>query len=200
MAMRIRCRSVVLLSLLLLCSGTALAFKASIHPTITKLALALVSRTINSKVLKFTNQAIVEVAQANYDTDCGGDANCACIECQQDASRHFDSERFISSSNRLLTLKEAIIANITSGTPNGAAARTALGQAVHGVQDFYAHSTWVEVQGSGSIFAKLGREQFTEGDPGFAFFDSDTCAGSDHATLESLGLSRVTTGYFAVPD
>jgi hypothetical protein len=175
----------------------AYAFKANYHGDINKASLPAVSRTIDGKELKFTPKAIQEVAQANIDTDCGGDANCACVECQADPSRHFDNEAFAASSQRILRLKEAILANITAASPHGFAARADLGQALHTVEDFYAHSTWLQTRHT-ALNAKLGREVLDASiDPDLASPAAVVC-GADHASWTDAGYSEVTTGFFQV--
>lgn len=162
--------------------GNAWAFKANFHSDSTTGSLATISSTVDGKALRFTPKAINEVAQANVDVDCGGDARCVCIECQSDPSRHFDSENFGTSSLRILRLKEAIIANITSPSPSGFTARANLGQALHTIEDFYAHSTWVQIKGMG-INPKLGRELLSSSDSDLASAGAQVCSDANHATL-----------------
>jgi von Willebrand factor A domain-containing protein 7 len=187
----------------LLSAETLLAFKPGIHTDITKAALATTSRTLEGKTLRFTAPAMEAVAGANYDTDCGGDQDCRCYACQADPSRHFDNESFSTSSLRLVNLKESIIANITAPSPAGFAARQALGQALHTLQDFYAHSTWIHTRHT-SFNPKLGRQVLDPLGPSgndLASASAQTCDDTDHATLTSpVGTSEVTTGYFLPAD
>jgi len=181
----------------LLSAGSAWAFKAPFHADINKASLATISRTVEGKTLKFTPKAINEVAQANVDVDCGGTANCLCVQCQADPGRHFDNESFTLSSFRIRRLKEAIIANITSASPAGFAARRDLGQALHTLEDFYAHSTWVQIKGA-VINPKLGREELSSDDSDLASASAQVCSNANHATLTSpVGRDEVTTGFFS---
>jgi hypothetical protein len=185
------------LFVILLLAGTVSAFKANYHQDITTNTLSTISRTIGAKALNFTPTAIKEVADADYDVDCGGVKYvCSCQECQMDPSRHFDSENYSTSSLRIVKLKEAIIANLSSSSPNGAVARAQLGQALHTIQDFYAHSTWVQIGGTG-INMELGRQVLENTDNDLASPVAATCSDSDHATLTSpVGQTEVTTGFF----
>lgn len=161
---------------LLACPVTA--FKPAIHQAIITAAFADPSLNRidpgSGNVLQFTSQAISDVSTANYQTDCGTGSGCTCYSCQTDSSRHFDNEDFSDATARLITLKQQILALITSSTPDGGSAGTALGQALHTVQDFYSHSDWIEAGGS-SIDSRLGVSTYaglplnvavSTGDPG----------------------------------
>ena len=175
----------------------AWAFKQNFHADNSRAALAAISATVDGKALKFTPKAINETAQANVDVDCGGDALCVCVDCQSDASRHFDSESFSLSSLRILRLKETIIANITSPSPAGTAARAQLGQALHTIEDYYAHTTWVQIKGT-AINPKLGRELLSTSDNDIASASAQVCSDANHATLTTpVGTTEITSGYFS---
>src|SRR6185436_16702815 len=102
-------------------------------------------------------------------------------------AEHFDDEAFDLSSQRLLTLKESVIQQALAG--DGEGARRDFGGALHTVQDFYSHSNWVELGGSG-IETRLGREVLQPLAP-----DVATCPASV-GILGGAGLSDETTGYF----
>ena len=69
---------------------------------------------------------------------------------------HFDADSFVEANAWLVGLRHAIVENAQQKTePSAQFAREQLGMALHTVQDFYAHSTWVESQQPG--IAPLGR-------------------------------------------
>ena len=65
---------------------------------------------------------------------------------------HFDGEAFTETNHRINLLKENLIAEITKSPPDGKIARKWLGEALHAVQDYYSHSTWVEIQLEDNIY------------------------------------------------
>lgn len=74
------------------------------------------------------------------------DAN-ARVDCNQICSAwHFDGENFDGGQNRILALRANIITSLMGKDPIHA--RRLLGQALHTLQDFYAHTNWVERWGS----------------------------------------------------
>lgn len=103
---------------------------------------------------------------------------------------HFDAEDFLGGSERVIELKEEIIRSVTEES-NGFSARGKLGTALHTVQDFYAHSNWVELGHSGSeINTDIGRKKFSGVDK-----NTSTCP-NDPGTLGGAGLTELTSGYF----
>ncbi|BAY64250.1 hypothetical protein NIES22_43450 [Calothrix brevissima NIES-22] len=156
-----------------------LAFKASErgHLSITRDAL----KKINVGELHFCDQAIKQIIDANRATDIlptveDPDSKSEYIFTSNSnyfsedffkEENHFDNEQFEASSKRLIELKEEIIRYLTPN-PNvspydpslpgrGGIARELLGGALHTVQDFYAHTNWVEL-GFRDIDKRLGRE------------------------------------------
>lgn len=182
--------------------GPVMGFKPAIHQQITTEALSdsALARTdpVTGQTLQFTNQAMADVSLANYQTDCGTglltSPLCICYSCQTDSSRHFDDEAFDVSTARLITLKQGIIANITSASPDGATARRDLGFALHTIQDFYAHSNWVEAGGSLGGDPRLGVSTFT-GLP----LGTPTSPNGDPGTLTYLSTDPPTSGWFPLP-
>jgi hypothetical protein len=59
------------------------------------------------------------------------------------SAAHFDGERFEEGQQRLMDLRRDTIAALRLGNTNKA--REALGSLLHTLQDFYAHSNWVEL-------------------------------------------------------
>lgn len=68
---------------------------------------------------------------------------------------HFDNEKFMESSKRLLDGKNELIEYLLKKESNGFLARYRLALHLHTLQDFYSHSTWVE-QGNMGINTDLG--------------------------------------------
>jgi hypothetical protein len=171
---------------LLLAVQPVFAFKPNDagHLGITSEVLGSVERTVQGETLKFSQRAIKQIRDANKDTDC--------VSCQGDATLHFDDEAFGGATNRLIQLRQSVISKITADKPNGESARKDLGAALHTLQDFYAHSTWVEL-GSGSIDSRLGRSSFS----GLAASVA-TCP-SNSSTLGGAGLTSLTSGWFKIP-
>ncbi len=171
------------------------------HPAITRDALTVVTRDVDGQTLRFSARAIDQIIASNKDTDCGGSVACLCKSCQKDSSRHFDNEQFTDSTSRLIGFQEAIISDIRDPfTSRGANARRTLGEALHTIQDFYAHSNWIVLRNI--IDTRLGRERINQGDlgsPPTADFDTLTCP-NDPAQLEVDGHTHLTTGYFRVND
>lgn len=98
---------------------------------------------------------------------------------------HFDAEEFTAGQARLNSGRLAVGYFARAG--EGAHARRVLGQLLHSVQDFYAHSTWVE-RGFNHL-AQLGR-----GELGFTSNPSAT-------TCVALGLfagAPLTSGFAGV--
>ncbi|EYF00264.1 HET-C-related protein [Chondromyces apiculatus] len=83
-------------------------------------------------------QAIKEIWQANADVD----------DDQAQGMLHFDAETFASGKQRLITLLQGTRASLQANDAQGA--RRQLGQALHAIQDFYAHANWVEAGHSGA--------------------------------------------------
>src|SRR2546428_6449814 len=70
------------------------------------------------------------------------------------AEHHFDAESFSAGQLLILSDSQNIISALNNNNAGGA--RTALGQALHTIQDFYSHSDWVEL-GNTTPNPNLGR-------------------------------------------
>jgi von Willebrand factor A domain-containing protein 7 len=159
----------------------AWAFMPNTHVEITTEAMSSINHEINYQNLRFSERAIKEVNVANVHSDD--------LAYQLNPSYHFDNEDFIGASSRLIDLKKKIIYNISLDNPVGSQARSNLGGALHTVQDFYAHSNWIEL-GNRDINLKLGRDSF------IGAIESDVTCPADPGTLGAAGLSQLTSGYF----
>lgn len=157
------------------------AFMPNIHKDITTEATSSIQLILEGQTLTFSERALRDINFANENADDPA--------FQTQSSYHFDNEDFSGGSNRLISLKERIITKIISNNPPVGSARSDLGGALHTVQDFYAHSNWVEL-GNSDINLKLGRESFTGADR-----NAVTCP-NDPGILGDAGLNQLTSGYF----
>lgn len=115
------------------------AFDVPTHRAITQERLRPLRATLsNGSSVGFSQRALEEVAQANEDTD---DLSSAALFHPE---RHFTNERFAASLTELTTNRNTVINSVKTDPRDGNAARRALGRALHGLQDFYSHSNWVE--------------------------------------------------------
>jgi hypothetical protein len=141
-----------------------------------------------------SNEAIDEIVAANGLTD---------VKESGDHSAHFDSEEFLGGQLRLLKLRDEIKEALDKGYVSWA--RTALGRALHTVQDFYSHSNWVETF-PGQVFFGLGTGEMVRN--GVAPVTRATCSdcgpfGFGGCANNLIVPPRVpvgwTSGYFAFP-
>lgn len=175
----------LLLGFLLGMPSRALAFKVPIHEQITREVFADFKVVAGGETLQFTNYAIDQIVKANKDTDD--------LPNQFNSEKHFDDEDFTGGSKRVRDLKERVISKVTALEPESTSARNDLGTALHTVQDFYAHSNWVELgHSSPNINTHIGREIFSGADK-----NTPTCP-TDPGTLGGAGLSQLTSGYFII--
>jgi hypothetical protein len=162
---------------------TVNAFKPQYHKALSAEALLHVSRTIDGQTLIFTAQAISEIQKADADTD-----NASGL---MQPSYHFDDEQFVASSSRLIVMKSDVIEQITFAHPNGAIARRLLGGGLHTLQDFYAHTNWVELGNTG-IDTRLGNTIIPNPAPNY-----QTSPLNDPGTLLP-NITQLTSGYFSL--
>jgi hypothetical protein len=178
----------------------ASAFGVDVHAEITRSVLERIpagAPPTASEMMKrgFTTTAMQEIIDANKVTDTGDcDLNIEDsppVPCKVDwredlaallrlvrnespAHDHFDDEKIQEGSNKVF---EAIgrIRNYLR-QHRFVAARKTLGRALHGIQDFYAHTNWVEL-GNRAIEPRLGTKlnAFSEGSPRIALENEPTC-------------------------
>jgi len=107
---------------------------------------------------------------------------------------HFDAESFAAGQERLRSKLENIRNSMNAGRVP--AAREALGEALHAIQDFYSHSNWVETHLAGEIYADLGRRGALDIAPGATCSDCGSSSGCEgNLLMPSPGW---TSGYFAL--
>lgn len=161
------------------------------HVGVVRDAVTPITRTATSdETLRFSARAIDELR----DSTAGVDEIFSDRGELSVPNAHCDDELLPACSQRILTIKNDIIANLSSDSRDGAAARAQAGRALHTLQDFYAHSNWVNAPGPGntganaalgrSVLGALPRATVTCIDN---FFDDALTGG---------GLTSITTGYF----
>jgi hypothetical protein len=84
--------------------------------------------------------------------------------------KHFDGESFVAGKERLITLTADIKSRLAAG--DGEGARRSLGHALHSIQDFYSHSTFIESGRSGALTSLWNPSQAL---PEVAGPDAPTC-------------------------
>jgi hypothetical protein len=158
----------------------AFAFGGNSHASLTR---AMLTRAVldyfgisNPSVA--TRRAIDDIVAANEAVD--GD--------QVSSAKHFDGENFGGGKALIQTHFSNTVALLLIGNPSGA--RLSFGAALHTIQDFYAHSNWVE----------LGIRNPTR-----ALWTIDsigTVAGPREATCNgsTLTTTKLTSGYYGGED
>jgi len=124
-------------------------------PPLTLLSLSFTLST--GQKISFTPEAIKQIVKMNWLSD---------STFWTTQAHHFDFESFTDAQQLLVDRRKVIdadslyAASLAASTPillgsDGSDARAELGIALHAVQDFYAHSTWIE-QGNVNNIAPLG--------------------------------------------
>ena len=159
----------------------------NIHERITAGALDDFSVALPSgQVLRFDVKATREVKAANHRTDSAD---------WRKPEVHFDEEKFADAVARLARLATEIRDRSFAG--EYPLARDLLGQALHTVQDFYAHTDFANRFPSGSDMVALptlwrvGNPELSVAPP-----DSHTCVSTG---LVTSSTSPLTSGYFTLP-
>ncbi|MBI3869178.1 MAG: hypothetical protein HY299_11690 [Verrucomicrobia bacterium] len=130
------------------------------------------------------DHAIWAIALANAEVD---------IFQFYEAGPHVDGESFAIANERIDDLYKKCIAALKECPPNIVGARLCLGYALHTVQDFYSHSTWVELTGTGEPHPDFGTQYPEHFSWRWAGIIDSTCIGSH---LTGPGTTLVTSGYF----
>ncbi len=140
-------------------SGSAQAFSVSVHADITKTELAEIQGQAGAGlVFQWDDLALQHIANENRKVDDIIDGSAALFSPE----RHFTNEDVSAASERIIELRRRIIqtARTTGAIPSGArpgsrVIREDLGKALHTIQDYYSHGTWVEL-GNTDIDRRLG--------------------------------------------
>lgn len=157
-------RAVALVLIYLLAfSPSAFAFKQGIHENITETKLQSAG---------FSQKSANVVGDANWYTD---------IYEQTTAAAHFDDESLAGGSARLRGKIDSVISNLANCQKDEALKE--MGRGLHTLQDFYAHSNWVNHWGgvNSSIYSMANPPA------------SLSCSPPTFAP------AGVTTGYFSLP-
>jgi von Willebrand factor A domain-containing protein 7 len=151
------------------------------HESITKASVEALDKEFFSvsKLTRTMNDALDDIVTANENVD----------HDQFQSALHFDGENFAGGQARLIDLFNSTLADIRA--KNARAARGHLGAALHTIQDFYAHSNWVELGNAGPN-PDLGRPGHTIGN--VAAPNEATCNGS------TLITTHLTSGYYGGED
>lgn len=158
---------------------------APIHETITENMLRAHRQQLpGQRTLVFGGSAIQAIVHANYRTDTADWAA---------APVHFDAETFRAGSERLRDLATAIRQKSYDG--DYVTSRELFGQALHTVQDFYAHSTFADKFPSGSNLVVRPRLW----DPDDLLMKVDLSQASCTGQGPLLGQAVLTSGYFVIP-
>ena len=138
------------------------SFSLKNHSDITDTVLRSIVVTYGARDYRFSDRAIREIVDANESVD---DTHTAALLSDW---RHFTGEEFFASSRSLIDFKLDITVYSATDSwlpPVPSKARSALGKALHVLQDFYSHSTYPEFardNGWGPIFqSQLGRTILT---------------------------------------
>lgn len=140
------------------------------------------------EVVRFSSERIADVARKNADTD----------DDQESSWLHFDNEDFDTASDVLFENRTSIVEIFRNTSRTGQDRETAitdLGESLHMVQDFYAHSNWVEL-GSTNIVTQLGDDNTAGNFPPIPAIGVEFCdeAGT---VLVRPQPTTLTTGYYS---
>jgi uncharacterized repeat protein (TIGR01451 family) len=198
----------VLTSFPLYDAGTVLAFKPTeswkgtpndiTHVAITEQAIKELIEQENfipgiNKITPSMQKAIQQIKDGNSETDL---SSTYFVD-----EAHFTGETFDGSRSRLISNRNNMIASVrgVSRRKSPEAARSYLGAATHAIQDFYAHTNWVEM-GNSSPYGNLGHVELgTEFNPGFVAAKNeatcnpcDKCRNCDNNVIRA----KLTSSYF----
>ncbi|MFI5180605.1 MAG: PKD domain-containing protein [Thermoanaerobaculia bacterium] len=142
-------------------------------------------------------QALTQIVEANGE-----------VELNQFLSAwHFDGENLSGGQKRLVDIYGLVVTKLQKNDGNGA--RQDLGHALHTLQDFYAHSNWIEM--SGGVNPDLGVPGHSLGGLDWANEANRSVAtcnsclpcgliGFTNACSLNLVTSQLTSGYFGSED
>lgn len=166
-------------------SFSAHAFDVPVHIRITNGELRPLRARVDGNDKGFSPKALEQIADANEGVDSIAAGSAAIFHSE----RHFTDENYAGASQRLIDLRREIVQLVKDQSRDGKKARQRLGRALHTLQDFYAHSNWVE-RGNGAINSALGTS--TLSNPSRT---SQTCPDNPNR-LGPAGGGSLTSGYF----
>lgn len=159
-----------------------------VHEEITRTALKYmkVPRSSGGDIA-FEPEALTEIANANWHAD---------SKYMAEPHRHFDAELFDPAQKFLVDARKAIVTSLRDPRKSGYDARVLLGEALHTVQDFYAHSTWIENRFPG--LAPLGETDSRDSPIAIPYtFGNHTSMCTDNGPITVPG-QQLTTGFYDV--
>ena len=173
------------------------------HQDITMLGIARARLVApDFSILKFTSSAITQIEDQNAATDNGlVDGyydNDPTYTHFTESKYHFDAETFDQAKDLIYNARKDIINHINAGRDEDG--RKLLGMTLHTIQDFYAHSNWVEKRlvdyryphpawGKSDPFADIAfNGEYRPGDSSINACDADSL----------LAASPLTTGYYSI--
>lgn len=162
------------------------AFELSTHRTILLDALYRgTPLTIGGQSVSFNVDVVMSIDAENGGLDRGSLLSA-------DPVWHVDNEKITASNDRIRGLRSQIIAKLADSNPQLGSARGLLGQALHALSDFYAHTNWVEL-GNSNPNPDFGVRPVATP---VAQANEATCS-ADAATLTGAGQTKLTSGYYA---
>ncbi len=165
------------------------------HESITREALGNLTSgpPLDPTSMTFHLDAIDAIVDANLETDDEG-------EIRYSPSDHYDNEEFANGAKRMMNKRRIVMNALRRGDPQSAWMR--VGSILHGIQDFYAHSSWEDLQRSGvakhydlNLSNDSARLQAFMDGLGDSLGD-ETC-GDDGVTLTER--DHITSGYYEKP-
>lgn len=185
----------LIVCVLIVSINPAAGFKPEGHRAIVREALDnFVVKAPDGSELQFSLAAIREIQEADVFVD-NWDGSKGIAEWW-DARAHCDDERVEECSQRLIDKIDAIRGS--GDRVSGIRLRQLLGQGLHTLQDFYAHSNWVNF-GPGPAHTEPNLD-FGDGIVSAVGPDVMTCQELYPDLLDGAGLSGITTGYFDPKD
>jgi hypothetical protein len=177
--------------LLLLMVQKAQAFKPAVHRNIVREALQVFEvKAPNGDDLYFSFEAIKELQESTVNVD---NVNSYAGKAEWwDDRAHCDNEKLVECSQRMIDRVRSIRDNAKS--LSGSMLRQLLGEGLHTLQDFYAHSNWVNDPGPANKMPHpdLGVEIVP------SLGDKIVTCEPYPNTLAGAGLTKITTGYFDI--
>jgi|GEM_PF-5966469 len=180
------------------------AFEVLRHSNMTGEVLA--RQGVSGNVLSFIRQGVrwPDLTQCLAGCYCPAYLQVFCSdpdsnEVRQFSVSHFDNNMLSASRAHVELLMSLARSGLSGpGVPTDDAGRRAVGvaliffgEALHAIQDFYAHSTWVELNRD---LVRIGGR--IESAP---LWNGETTAGSGSATVGGVSVSGVQTGYVDLP-
>lgn len=161
--------------------------------------LRLHQNQTNVQLLEQVKQAYEQIAEANRDMDKDDDDDS--LVYSQNPEYHFDAERFFEANAQIVRHVELAVRAIRDDKYDEA--RKCCGRALHTVQDFYSHSSWLEMQPTPA--QPHGRIGFPNAPDLFKVAPANMstcvkeCAGGrcdNYLDQEALSKGYLTSGYF----